>query len=77
MKKIFRLRLTGSPGEDYTKGTIHREFGEVLDIIETPEILTYGGDSYASSYKCVVKVIFKDQEIVYQADNPYIVIYRK
>ena len=77
MNKIYRISICGSGLSDFTKGTIHPDFGEVIDIIETPEILTYGGDSCASSYNCVVKVIFKDQEIVFQANNPYMVVYRE
>lgn len=77
MTKTYRIQFPGDPELDFTVGEKHRTFGEVLDIKETTEVLTYDGESYASSYGCVVKVIFKEQEIVFQASNPLMVVYRK
>lgn len=77
MTKTYRVSFPGCPDLDFTVGTQHRTYGEVLDIKETMEVLTYDGDSCASSYICVVKIIFKDQEIVFNANNPLMICYRK
>lgn len=77
MTKIYRVQFPGDSELDFTVGTQHRTYGDVLDIKETSEVLTYDGDSYPSSYMCVVKVIFKDQEIVFNANNPLMVIHRE
>jgi hypothetical protein len=50
----------------------------VVDIVETTEITGYDSDSYVNGYCCVVKVIFENQrEIVFQCNNPLMVIYRE
>lgn len=77
MTKTYRIQFPGAPELDFTVGEEHRAYGKVLDIVETKEVLTYDGESYASSYGCVVKVIFKEQEIVFQANNPLMVVYRE
>lgn len=77
MTKTYRVSFPGCPELDFTVGKQHRAYGEVLDIKETVEVLTYDGDSCASSYICVIKVIFKEQEIVFQASNPLMVVYRE
>ena len=77
MIKAYRVQFPGAPELDFTVGTQHRTYGDVLDIEETVEVMTYDGDSCASSYMCVVRVIFKDQEIVFKANNPLMVIYRE
>ena len=75
--KVYRVEFPGDPERDFTVGKQQRNYGDVLDIKETTEVLTYDSDSCASSYICVVKVIFKDQEIVFNANNPLMVIYRE
>lgn len=77
MAKAYRVQFPGDSELDFTVGTQHRTYGDVLDIKETTEVITYDGDSYPSSFACVVKVIFKDQEIVFNANNPLMVVYRE
>ncbi len=77
MTKIHRVQFPGDSELDFTVGTQHRTYGDVLDIKETNEVLTYDGDSCPSSYCCVIKVILKDQEIVFNANNPLMVVYRE
>lgn len=77
MTKTYRIQFPGAPELDFTVGEEHRAYGKVLDIVETKEVLTYDGDSYVSSFVCVVKVIFGGQEIVFQANNPLMVVYRE
>ena len=76
MIKIYRVQFPGDPELDFTVGTQHRTYGDVLDIKETMEVLTYDGNSCAYSYINVIKVIFKDQEIVFQASHPLMVVYK-
>lgn len=75
--KTYRIKFPGDPELDFTIGEEHRKYGEVLDIKETVEVLTYDGDSCASSWMCVIKVLFKDQEITFNAHNPLMVVYRE
>lgn len=78
MKKIYRVQFPGNNDLDFTVGLMHRDYGKVVDIVETTEIVGYDGDSYVNGYCCVVKVIFKNQrEIVFQCNNPLMVIYRE
>lgn len=78
MKKIYRVQFPGSCDLDFTVGIVHHDYGKVIDIVETTEVSSYDGNSYANGYNCVVKVIFKDQrEIVFLCNNPLIVIYRE
>lgn len=78
MKKIYRVQFPGSCDLDFTVGLMHRDYGKVVDIVETTEITGYDSDSYANGYCCVVKVIFENQrEIVFQCNNPLMVIYRE
>lgn len=69
--------MPGNGDFDFTIGQKHRKYGDVLDIFETHEVLTYDASSYPSSYNCVVKVVFATEEIVLQANNPLMVVYRK
>ena len=78
MKKIYRVQFPGSCDLDFTVGLCHRDYGKVVDIVETTEVSSYDGDNYVNGYNCVVKVIFKDKkEIVFQCSNPLMVIYRE
>ena len=77
MNKIYRVQFPGDPELDFIVGTQHRTYGEVLDIKEKVVVCTYDGDSRESSYMCVIKVIFKDKEIVFRANNPLMVVYRE
>lgn len=77
MTRTYRIQFPGAPELDFTVGEEHRAYGKVLDIVETQEVLTYDGESYASSFGCVVKVIFEGQEIVFQANNTLMVVYRE
>lgn len=77
MKQIYRIQFPGAPQLDFTIGAEHRDYGLVLSIVESTEVLTYDQDNHAIRYQRVVKVIFKDQEIVFNANNPLMVVYRK
>ena len=78
MKKIYRVQFPGGGDLDFTVGLCHRDYGKVVDIVETTEITGYDSDSHPNSYCCVVKVIFKSQrEIVFNCNNPLMVIYRE
>ena len=77
MTKVYRVQFPGDPELDFTIGTRNRTYGDVLDIKETMEVWTYDGDSHPSSYCCVIKVILKDQEIVFNVNNPLMVIHRE
>lgn len=77
MFRAYRIHIVGNPELDFTVGTQHRIYGDVLDIKETVEEMTYDGDSCPSSFGCVIKVVFKDKEIVFNANNPLMVVYRE
>ena len=70
---IYRVAIAGNLELDFTVGTEHRTYGLVKEIKETTDVLRYDGDSYASSYGTIVKVIFEDQEIIFRCDNPYLI----
>lgn len=72
---IYRVAITGNLELDFTVGTEHRTYGLVKEIKETTDVLSYDGDSYASSYGTIVKVIFEDQEIIFRCGNPYLILY--
>ena len=72
---IYRVAIAGNLELDFTVGTEHRTYGLVKEIKETTDVLRYDGDSYASGYGTIVKVIFEDQEIIFRCDNPYLILY--
>ena len=72
---LYRVALAGNPEYDFTVGTEHRTYGLVKEIKETTDVLRYDGDSCASSYGTIVKVIFEYQEIIFRCGNPYLILY--
>lgn len=68
--------MPGNGDFDFTIGTVHKQYGRVLSIEETEQVLTYEG-SNASQFNVVIKITFEKQEIVLQRNNPLVVVYRK
>lgn len=76
MKTIYRVEMPGNGDFDFTVGKVHKEYGKVLSIEEGHEAIVYEGSS-PSQYIAVIVITFEKEEIVLQANNPLIVIYRR